>query len=149
MTVWDIVAPRNLELGPLALAPAGVWKHWRLARDTDGIAWLGLDRADASANTLSADVILELNNVLDAIYRELPKALVVRSMKRSGFIAGADINQFKGSAGTKVAADLAQAHTVVDRLQQLKIPTIAVIHGFCLGGGLEVALACKYRIATD
>jgi 3-hydroxyacyl-CoA dehydrogenase/enoyl-CoA hydratase/3-hydroxybutyryl-CoA epimerase len=149
MTVWDVVAPRNLELGPLASAPAGVWKHWKLARDADGIAWLGLDRADASANTLSGEVILELNNVLDTIHRELPKALVLRSMKRSGFIAGADINQFKGSAGTEVAANLAQAHTVVDRLQQLKIPTIAVIHGFCLGGGLEVALACKYRIATE
>jgi 3-hydroxyacyl-CoA dehydrogenase/enoyl-CoA hydratase/3-hydroxybutyryl-CoA epimerase len=149
MAVWDVVAPRNLELGPLASAPAGVWKHWRLARDADGIAWLGLDRADTSANTLSEEVILELNNVLDVIYRDPPKAVVLRSMKASGFIAGADINQFKGSAGTEIAANLARAHTVIDRLEQLKVPSIAVIHGYCLGGGLEVALACKYRIATE
>jgi len=149
MTVWDVVAPRNLQLGPLASEPPGVWKHWRLARDVDGVAWLGLDRAGASANTLSGEVILELNNVLDAVYREMPRALVLRSMKAGGFIAGADINQFKGSAGTEVAANLAQAHTVIDRIEQLKIPTIAVIHGYCLGGGLEVALACKYRIATE
>jgi 3-hydroxyacyl-CoA dehydrogenase / enoyl-CoA hydratase / 3-hydroxybutyryl-CoA epimerase len=149
MTVWDVLAPRDLALGPLASAPAGQWKHWRLARDTDGVAWLGLDRAGASANTLSEEVILELNDVLDLLHRDLPKALVLRSMKPSGFIAGADINQFKGSVGTEIAANLARAHTVIDRLEQLKIPTIAVIHGYCLGGGLEVALACKYRIATE
>ncbi|MGZ5896509.1 MAG: 3-hydroxyacyl-CoA dehydrogenase NAD-binding domain-containing protein [Xanthobacteraceae bacterium] len=147
--ILDTFKDRELELGPLAGAPAGPWKHWRLARDADGIAWLGIDRAGASANTLNADVLSELNRALSDIESDLPKGLVIRSLKRSGFIAGADINQFRDSSAADVAASLTQAHAVIDRLDNLKIPTVAVIHGFCLGGGLEVALACKYRIATD
>src|SRR4051794_36358889 len=118
MTVLDVIGNRDLELGPLASAPAGQWKHWRLARDADGIAWLGLDREGTSTNTLSEEVILELNSVLDTLYREPPKGLVLRSMKRNGFIAGADINQFKGAAGAEIAGNLTRAHQVVDRLEQ-------------------------------
>jgi 3-hydroxyacyl-CoA dehydrogenase/enoyl-CoA hydratase/3-hydroxybutyryl-CoA epimerase len=149
MAILDTFKDRQLELGPLAGAPAGPWKHWRLARDADGIAWLGLDRAEASANTLNAEVLGELNDVLAQLEANLPKGLVLRSTKRSGFIAGADINQFRDSTAAEVAAGLTQAHGIIDRLDNLKVPTVAVIHGFCLGGGLEVALACDYRIATD
>lgn len=149
MAILDTFKDRQLELGPLAGAPSEPWKHWRLARDGDGIAWLGIDRAGASANTLNAEVLTELDDVLSKIEADLPKGVVIRSTKRSGFIAGADINQFRDSSAADVAAGLTQAHAVIDRLDNLKIPTVAVIHGFCLGGGLEVALACKYRIATD
>jgi 3-hydroxyacyl-CoA dehydrogenase/enoyl-CoA hydratase/3-hydroxybutyryl-CoA epimerase len=149
-TVWDVLAPRNLELGPLADAPPGSWRHWKLARDADGIAWLVLDKAGASANTLSEDVLTELDDVLAKIEGDPPKGLVLRSAKRSGFIAGADIGEFRGMTdAAAVEARLTKAHAVVDRLDRLALPTVAVIHGYCLGGGLEIALACDFRIAVD
>src|SRR5262250_1660624 len=150
--VWDVLAPRNLELGPLAgQARAGSpWRNWLLARDDDGIAWLALDKANASANTLSEDVLSELNDVLATLERDLPKGLVLRSAKPAGFIAGADIGEFRGMTdAAAVEARLREAHAVVDRLDRLAVPTVAVIHGYCLGGGLEIALACDYRIAVE
>ena len=148
--VWDILEPRNLELGPVSLGAPGPWRHWKLARDDDGIAWLVIDKQGASANTLSEEVLVELNNVLGELERDPPRGLVLRSAKRGGFIAGADIGEFRGM--TDVAAietRLTVAHGVVDRLDQLKVPTVAVIHGYCLGGGLEIALACDHRIALE
>jgi 3-hydroxyacyl-CoA dehydrogenase/enoyl-CoA hydratase/3-hydroxybutyryl-CoA epimerase len=148
--VWDVLSPRNLELGPVPAAPQGNWRHWKLARDEGGIAWLVLDKAGASANTLSEDVLTELNDVLAQLEGDLPKGLVLRSAKRSGFIAGADIGEFRGMTDpATVEARLTQAHAVVDRLDRLAVPTVAVIHGYCLGGGLEIALACDFRIAVD
>jgi len=150
--ILDTFKDRLIELGPHASAQpgAGPWKHFRLAKDPDGVAWLLFDRAGASANTLSADVIEELDKVLAAIESDRPQALVVRSAKPSGFIAGADVNAFRGAADPhQVEAEISRAHRVTDRLENLGMPTIAVVHGFCLGGGLEIALACKYRIAID
>src|SRR5499427_2656901 len=155
--VWDVLAPRNLELGPLAgqvlagqaRAPSP-WRNWLLARDDDGIAWLALDKANASANTLSEDVLAELNDVLATLERDMPKGLVLRSAKPKGFIAGADIGEFRGMTdAAAVQARVIQAHAVVDRLDRLAAPTVAVVHGYCLGGGLEIALACDYRIAVE
>jgi 3-hydroxyacyl-CoA dehydrogenase/enoyl-CoA hydratase/3-hydroxybutyryl-CoA epimerase len=150
--VWDVLAPRNLELGPLAGLQRGgsSWRNWTLARDEDDIAWLVLDKPGASANTLSEDVLAELNDVLASLERGLPRGVVLRSAKPAGFIAGADINEFGGMTDTAaVEARLTQAHAVVDRLDRLGAPTVAVIHGYCLGGGLEIALACDYRIAVE
>jgi 3-hydroxyacyl-CoA dehydrogenase/enoyl-CoA hydratase/3-hydroxybutyryl-CoA epimerase len=153
--VWDVLAPRNLELGPLAgpvprAAASAARRNWTLARDEDDIAWLVLDKPGASANTLSEDVLAELNDVLASLERGLPRGVVLRSAKPGGFIAGADINEFGGMTETAaVEARLTQAHAVVDRLDHLGAPTVAVIHGYCLGGGLEIALACDYRIAVE
>jgi 3-hydroxyacyl-CoA dehydrogenase/enoyl-CoA hydratase/3-hydroxybutyryl-CoA epimerase len=149
-----ILGKRNLELGPFAIdeAPqdAGPWTHWRMRNDEDGIAWLLFDKKDSSANTLSADVIAELDAVLEKLERDRPRGLVIRSAKPGGFIAGADIAQFRGvTEMAKVEELLTRGHAVLDRLDRLPLPTIAVIHGYCLGGGLEVALACDYRIALD
>src|SRR5215472_4183560 len=87
--VWDVLAPRNLELGPLAgQARAGSpWRNFMLARDEDGIAWLALDKANAGANTLSEEVLAELNDVLATLERDMPKGLVLRSAKPIGSIA--------------------------------------------------------------
>jgi 3-hydroxyacyl-CoA dehydrogenase / enoyl-CoA hydratase / 3-hydroxybutyryl-CoA epimerase len=149
-----ILGARNLELGPFAIGEmpqeAGPWANWRLRTDEDGIAWLLFDKKDSSANTLSEPVLTELNAVLEKIEHDRPRGLVIRSAKRSGFIAGADIAQFRGVTDTaKVETMIAAGHAVLDRLDRLPLPTVAVIHGFCLGGGLEVALACDFRIAID
>jgi 3-hydroxyacyl-CoA dehydrogenase/enoyl-CoA hydratase/3-hydroxybutyryl-CoA epimerase len=125
-------------------------KHWTLRRDDDGIAWLCFDKADASTNVLSRDVMTELNTMLEAIEKDLPKAVVVTSGKKSGFIAGADIKEFTGLKDSGQAYEMVRAgQQVLDRLEGLKCPTIALINGFALGGGLELALACRYRIIND
>jgi len=148
--VWDIIGRDNMELGPARGETAGPWRHWRLARDEGGIAWLIFDKQDASTNTLSEDVLTEFNDVLAAVEQDQPKGLVIRSAKRNGFIAGADIGEFRNMTDPPaIEARLRQANAVIDRLDRLNVPTVAVVHGFCLGGGLELALACDYRIAID
>jgi len=145
----NVLGDRVLELGPKPDA-SGPYRHFRLTRDSDGIAWLLFDREGASANTLSADVMEEFDAVLAALESQRPTGLVIRSAKKSGFIAGADVNEFRGATDPQpVETAIGRAHAVIDRLEALKIPTVAVIHGFCLGGGLEVALACQSRIAID
>ena len=145
----NVLADRVLELGPKPDADSP-YRHFKLTRDSDGIAWLLFDREGASANTLSADVIEELDSVLAALENQRPTGIVIRSAKTSGFIAGADVNEFRGATDPQgVQTAIGRAHAVIDRLEGLKIPTVAVIHGFCLGGGLEVALACQARIAID
>jgi 3-hydroxyacyl-CoA dehydrogenase/enoyl-CoA hydratase/3-hydroxybutyryl-CoA epimerase len=147
--ILDVLADRVLALGPKP-DESSPWRNFKLTRDADGIAWLLFDRANASANTLSADVIEELDAVLAALESQRPTGLVVRSAKKSGFIAGADVNEFRGATDPgAVETAIGRAHAVIDRLEALKVPTVAVIHGFCLGGGLEVALACQSRIAID
>src|SRR5216684_6991191 len=149
---WTILAPRDLELGPLAGAAreGGPFRHWRLARDENAVAWLVLDKAGASANTLSEEVLAELDGVLAELERETPKGLVLRSAKPAGFIAGADIGEFRGMTDTAAAERrLREAHAVIDHLDRLTVPIVAVIHGYCLGGGLEIALACDFRIAVE
>ena len=148
--VSDVIGRHNWNSGPSPRARTSAWRHWKLARDEDGIAWLVLDKQGASANTLSEDVLTELNDVLEALESDLPKGLVIRSTKPAGFIAGADIDEFRDM--TDVAGDRGtpDAGARDDRsARPSECPTVAVIHGFCLGGGLEIALACEYRIAID
>ncbi|HXO68722.1 MAG TPA: 3-hydroxyacyl-CoA dehydrogenase NAD-binding domain-containing protein [Bradyrhizobium sp.] len=147
--IMDVLADRVLELGPQPDV-GGPYRNFKLTRDSDGIAWLLFDRDNASANTLSSDVMEEFDAVLAALESQRPAGIVIRSAKPSGFIAGADVNEFRGAADSRaVETQIGRAHAVIDRLEALKIPTVAVIHGFCLGGGLEVALACASRIAID
>jgi 3-hydroxyacyl-CoA dehydrogenase / enoyl-CoA hydratase / 3-hydroxybutyryl-CoA epimerase len=147
--ILDVLADRVLELGPKPTA-GGPYRNFKLTREADGVAWLLFDREGASANTLSADVLAEFDTVLASLESERPAGLVIRSAKTSGFIAGADVNEFRGATDpAAVEAQIARAHAVIDRLEAVKFPTVAVIHGFCLGGGLEVALACQSRIAIS
>jgi 3-hydroxyacyl-CoA dehydrogenase / enoyl-CoA hydratase / 3-hydroxybutyryl-CoA epimerase len=147
--IMNVLGDRVLELGPAPDA-SGPYRNFKLTRDADGIAWLLFDRAGTSANTLSADVLEEFDTILAALEAQRPSGLVIRSAKTSGFIAGADVNVFRGASDAReVATEMIRAHAVVDRLEALRVPTVAVIHGFCLGGGLEVALACQARIAID
>ncbi len=96
--VLGILGKRDLELGPFVYDEAhdeGPWKNWRMRTDEDGIAWLLFDKNDASANTLDGETLSELDAMLDKLERDRPRGLVIRSAKRSGFVAGADIAQFR------------------------------------------------------
>ncbi|WP_131783075.1 3-hydroxyacyl-CoA dehydrogenase NAD-binding domain-containing protein [Legionella gresilensis] len=127
------------------------YKHWEIETDAENIIWLGLNRADAALNSINSEVLDELNSILqEAVNQPSAQGLVIYSTKDKGFIAGADINAFSKFQTPDEAVDfLRKGQTVFARLEGLKIPTVAMIDGFCMGGGLELALACDYRIASD
>lgn len=127
------------------------YNNWKMQVDEDHIIWLGVNRHKASVNTINAEMLDELNSILQEI-NERPeiKGLVIYSAKEKGFIAGADIHTFsKFSTPHEVVDFLKKGQLVLNRLESLTIPTIAMIDGFCMGGGLELALACDYRIISD
>jgi len=126
------------------------WKHWRVETDADNLAWLTFDRADSSTNTFSSEALRELAEVCVDLAANAPKGVVILSAKDNGFAAGADIDEFT----TLKSADEAYAFTklgndVFDQVEALPFPSVALIHGFCMGGGTELALACRYRIIDD
>jgi 3-hydroxyacyl-CoA dehydrogenase / enoyl-CoA hydratase / 3-hydroxybutyryl-CoA epimerase len=124
-------------------------KNWHLDV-ADDIATLTLDVPEQSANVLSQEVVGELGHVLTELESRPLKGLVIRSGKTSGFIAGADVREFQKISDPARAAELARGgQHVLNHIANLPFPTVAAIHGFCLGGGLELALACTYRVARD
>ncbi|MDH5287648.1 MAG: 3-hydroxyacyl-CoA dehydrogenase NAD-binding domain-containing protein [Betaproteobacteria bacterium] len=124
--------------------------HWTITREGDGLATLTLDRADAGTNTLSAEVLRELGEALDLLERDPPRGLIVRSGKANGFVAGADIDEFgRLDSEADAIALVKRGWDAFERLAAVRYPTLALIRGFCLGGGLELALACRYRVAVD
>ena len=126
------------------------YKHWHLKRDSDDIAWLTIDRDGESTNTLGREVIEELDAILQSLHQQVPAGLVIMSAKQSGFIAGADIREFEAfTEASAVTEQVKKGHAVFARLEDLKCPTVAAVKGFCLGGGYELALCCKYIIALD
>jgi 3-hydroxyacyl-CoA dehydrogenase/enoyl-CoA hydratase/3-hydroxybutyryl-CoA epimerase len=132
------------------MTPTPSQTNWRIEADADGVAWLCFDKAGASTNVLAGEVMLELGERVRELARQKPKAVIVYSAKSSGFIAGADIKEFTGLKTPDDAFKLIrQGQLVLDELEKLPCPTLALINGFCLGGGLELALACRYRIGID
>ena len=125
-------------------------QHWQLNIDPQGIAWATLDKAGESANSLSASVMNELAQILDALDANSPKGLVFRSGKVAGFLAGADIQEFDKLDTPEKALELvARGWHLFNRLAAVPYPTLALVRGHCLGGGLELALACRYLLAVD
>jgi 3-hydroxyacyl-CoA dehydrogenase / enoyl-CoA hydratase / 3-hydroxybutyryl-CoA epimerase len=122
---------------------------WKVERDAEGIAWLTLDKPGTSTNVLSRSVLEELGTLLGPLASDPPKGVVVRSGKKNGFVAGADIKEFTSFKSATDAYGLIRAgQLVLDQLEALPCPTVAAVHGFALGGGLELALACRYRVAV-
>ncbi|PJK00912.1 3-hydroxyacyl-CoA dehydrogenase [Lysobacteraceae bacterium NML91-0213] len=124
--------------------------HWKAVQRDDGVLVLSFDRAGESVNTFAQDVLIELDAVLERLALDPPRAVVVASGKERGFIAGADIREFaefdaKGTIGDSIR----RGQQVFQRLADLPCPTVAAIHGFCMGGGTEIALACDYRVASS
>ena len=100
--------------------------HWRLARDPDGLAWLTFDRAASAVNALSADTMAELALVLDALDKDPPKGLVIRSGKPTGFIVGADVNEFASlDTPEQGRALVARGWNLFNRLAAVRYPTLA------------------------
>ena len=124
------------------------FQHWHATLGTDGIVELALDRAGSSVNSLSRAVIDELSEIVERLSFEPPKGVIVRSAK-AGFVVGADIKEFESfeKAGT-IRDVLENGQRVYQRLASLPCPTVAAIHGVCMGGGTELALACRQRVAT-
>jgi 3-hydroxyacyl-CoA dehydrogenase/enoyl-CoA hydratase/3-hydroxybutyryl-CoA epimerase len=124
--------------------------NWTLDLDADRMAWLTCDMAGASTNVLSGDMVRELAAKLEEIAALRPLGMVVRSGKRNGFIAGADIKEFLSIRTPAQGYELVRAgQSVLQQLADLPFPSVAALHGFALGGGLELALACTYRVGAD
>ncbi len=125
-------------------------QHWSLTVDTQGIATATLDKAGESANSLSGEVMREFSSLLDQLDVYPPKGLIIRSGKDAGFIAGADIGEFSQlDTPEKGRALVERGWALFNRLEAVKYPTLALVRGHCLGGGLELALACRYLLAVD
>ena len=128
------------------------WRHWRLETDRDNLAWLTFDRAESSTNTFSSEALRELADVCKQLQAQTrrPKGLAILSAKENGFAAGADIDEFTTlKSAAEAFAFTTLGNDVFDQVETLPFPTVALIHGFCMGGGTELALACKYRIMDD
>ncbi len=125
-------------------------KNFRCRIDSDKVAWLAMDCVGSPVNRLSADVLKELGQALDAFDQTPPAGVVIHSAKETGFIAGADIDEFAGLDTPEKGMELvSRGWTLFNRLAQVSYPTLALIRGHCLGGGLELALACRYRLVVD
>ena len=123
--------------------------YWNLEYGDDGIALLSFDTPGTAVNVLSRAAIQELGVRVAEIAAKPPKGLILRSAKKSGFVAGADIKEFTTIRSPGEGLELVRAgQAVLQQLEDLAIPSVAAIQGFALGGGLELALACTYRIGA-
>jgi len=126
------------------------FRHWRLEYDMDQVCWLTLDRAGESTNSLSREVLLELESIVDGFEKTPPRGVVLQSGKKNSFVVGADVREFDGVSNPQdAAASLREVHTLFNRIEALPFPMVVTIEGYCLGGGLELALSCHYRIAKN
>lgn len=127
------------------------YTHWRLETDSDQVLWLYFDKQHSAVNTLDHDTMRELDEIITSLENDSQhKALIITSAKQNGFIAGADISQFDKFKDEDEAYEMLRlGQSIFDKIEKLKLPTVAMINGFCLGGGMELALACRYRVADD
>ncbi len=124
-------------------------KHWKWQKDAQNLAWLTFDKQGESANTFSREALEELSIILEEINSKTPTGLIIRSAKDS-FIAGADVEEFTRFKSPGEALSFVRlGWDVFQKLRDLPFPTTAMVNGYCMGGGFELALACRYRVALD
>src|SRR3954466_995445 len=129
--------------------PQVLAKHWRWEIDKERLAWLSFDKHGESANTFSRQALEELRGALRAIAAEQPKGLVIRSAKEN-FIAGVDVEEFtRFKSPQEAMAFVRLGWDVFQELSELPFPTTAMVNGFCMGGGVDLSLPCRYRVALD
>jgi len=123
---------------------------WHLQRGEAGIAWLSINCRQDKLNTLDQRALAALSEIIDELNIDLPTGLVLSSGKAAGFIAGAQIKEFTQIESRSEAAEMmSYAHHIFNRIEAMPIPKVVLIHGACLGGGLELALCFDYLIAED
>ncbi|RTZ45342.1 enoyl-CoA hydratase [Candidimonas sp. SYP-B2681] len=129
---------------PLAL------RNFSCVVDAEKVAWLAIHCPDSPVNRLSSEVLQDFSRALDYFDQKLPAGLIIHSSKDAGFIAGADIDEFSGlDTPQKVTELISRGWMLFNRLAKVPYPTLALVRGHCLGGGLELALACRYRLLVD
>jgi 3-hydroxyacyl-CoA dehydrogenase/enoyl-CoA hydratase/3-hydroxybutyryl-CoA epimerase len=121
----------------------------RTSTDPDGVVTVVLDAPRKSVNTLTKLLLAELGEVVAGIEREKPRGVIFASAKKRSFVAGADIFEISKMSAAELDRHLAFGQELFTRIEELAVPTVAAINGDCLGGGLELALVCKLRIAAD
>ncbi len=127
------------------------YQHWRLETDSNHILWLYFDKKNTAVNTIDREVMEEFSAIVDVLATDTThKGLILASAKKSGFIAGADISQFTRFKDIEESTDMLRlGQQILDKFEALKMPTVAMIEGFCLGGGLELVLASHYRVVEE
>jgi len=131
-------------------------KAFHLKLDDQGVGWLSFDYPGERVNKFSTAVMRELDEVLDEVNADSRvRLLVIQSKKPGIFVAGADVKEIMDiiESGSDVATQVKNMVTsgvqTFNKLDALRCPSVAVIDGACMGGGLEMALACTYRVVTD
>lgn len=125
-------------------------RHWRVDLDSNDILWLFINRQGESVNALSQEVLSEFETLLNYAEQAPLKGLAILSDKPGNFILGADVREFEGfSDAAAVTQSIEKVHSIFRALEELRCPTVVAFEGYCLGGGLELALSCSYRIARD
>lgn len=126
-------------------------KAFSLKIDEQNIAWLAIDVPNEKMNTLQAAFADEMKEIFAQLKDTSGvKGMIIHSLKPDNFVAGADVRMLEACTTASEAEALAkQGQELFQQLSDLPYPVVAAIHGPCLGGGLELALACDYRVCTD
>lgn len=125
-------------------------QHFHIDHVNDDLTVVSVNVADRSVNVFHESVIVELEQVVSSLETQSAGVIVFRSSRESGFFAGADVHEIASlSDASEIDSVLLRGQQLFERVERLPVPTIAAIHGPCLGGGLEFALACRSRIALN
>jgi 3-hydroxyacyl-CoA dehydrogenase/enoyl-CoA hydratase/3-hydroxybutyryl-CoA epimerase len=126
-------------------------KYLTMEKTKDGIAIVTIDCPDGKVNKVSSGLLDEVAGILNDINNDQSiKGMVIVSGKEDNFVVGADIDELKGMQTTaEVIAYISKGHAILNNLENMRIPVVACVQGNCLGGGLELALVCSYRMAVN
>src|SRR2546426_213355 len=121
----------------------------RTSTDSDNVLTIVLDVPGKPVNTCTPQLLAELSAVVDPRGKSKPAGLIIASAKPRSFNAGADLFMIRDMDAGRLDSYLAEGQALFERIACLPMPSVAAINGDCLGGGMELALACRYRVASD